>query len=217
MKNDDILKTDIENSIKWEPLLEGSRIDVDVQNGVVHLTGIVDSYLKKIEAESTCKIVIGVKHLISNLEIQCRGEAIKTDEILKDEIYNLLVLNWNYSTRDFRISVKNGLVRLEGFLEWNYQKISLQNMISPITGIKGITNLIKIKSKKSYSLIKEEIEEALVRNWTVGKEDIEVMISGHKVRLIGRVQSLLQKEEAARIAWKAPGVTAVDNYLFIYS
>ncbi len=215
-KNDETLQLNVQNSIKWEPLLKDELIQVSVENSIVTLSGTVNSYVKKMEAEYASKSVSGVKCLIQNILVQLQESELKDDASLSDEIKTALQLDRALTIKDLKVTVKNGGVLLEGELPWNYQKISAQNTVSLIVGVKDVTNKLKIKTKTQYTITKKEIEDALIRNWTVGEEDIEVMVSGHKVRLIGTVQSLYQKEEASRIAWKAPGVTAVDNYLYVY-
>ena len=79
----------------------------------------------------------------------------------------------------------------------------------------GVFNNINIKSESNNKIEKEEIENALNRNWSLNSKDIEVNVSNHKVTLMGTVDSWYQKEEAARIAWNAHGVWAVNNELEI--
>ncbi len=64
MKNNEELQSDVQNAIKWEPLLNAAEIGVTAKDGVVSLTGVVDSYAKKMEAENAAKKVIGVKALV---------------------------------------------------------------------------------------------------------------------------------------------------------
>lgn len=48
MKTNEELEKDVQNAIKWEPLLHAAEIGVSVKDGVVTLSGQVDSYAKKI-------------------------------------------------------------------------------------------------------------------------------------------------------------------------
>ena len=82
-------------------------------------------------------------------------------------------------------------------------------------GVKGVTNFIKIRSETRDEIEKKDIEYAFARNWSVDDKDIQIKVSGNKVTLNGIVHSLYQKDEAARIAWNAPGVWSVDNELVI--
>jgi osmotically-inducible protein OsmY len=79
MKNNSELQTDVQNAIKWEPLLNAAEIGVTVKDGVVSLTGVVDSYAKKLEAENAAKKVIGVKALVEKIEVKFHGSWSKTN------------------------------------------------------------------------------------------------------------------------------------------
>jgi osmotically-inducible protein OsmY len=50
MKSNEQLQKDVQDAIKWEPLLQAAEIGVTAKDGVVILTGTVDRYPKKEEA-----------------------------------------------------------------------------------------------------------------------------------------------------------------------
>ena len=66
MKTNEKLQRSVQNAIKWEPLLHAAEIGVSVKDGVVTLSGIVDSYAKKLEAEEAAKKVLGVRAVAQN-------------------------------------------------------------------------------------------------------------------------------------------------------
>jgi osmotically-inducible protein OsmY len=82
-----------------------------------------------------------------------------------------------------------------------------------LLGVTGVINHIKIKANKHDEVEKAAIEDAIDLNWSLSDRDIKVEVSENKVTLTGTVDSWYQKNEAARIAWKAPGVWSVDNQL----
>ena len=89
MKNNSELQTDVQNAIKWEPLLNAAEIGVTAKDGVVSLTGVVDSYAKKLEAENAAKKVIGVKAVVEKIEVKFPNSLIKTKKFIS-YIYHLL-------------------------------------------------------------------------------------------------------------------------------
>jgi len=46
MRTNEELQRDVQDAIKWQPLLNAAEIGVTVKNGVVSLTGVVDSFAK---------------------------------------------------------------------------------------------------------------------------------------------------------------------------
>jgi len=215
MKKNEDLQRDVQDAIKWEPLLNAAEIGVTAKDGVITLTGIVDSYAKKSEAEDAAKNVSGVKAVIEKIEIRFGNVGEKTDSEIASEIINALKWNWEVPNDKIKVKVENGWVTLEGDLEWNYQKEAAKKSVSNLVGVKGVTNYISIKSENKDLIEKEDIERAIARNWSLDDQKIQVKVATNRVVLNGTVHSWYQKDEAGRIAWNAPGVWAVDNELLV--
>jgi osmotically-inducible protein OsmY len=209
------LQKSVQDAIKWEPLLRAAEIGVTVQNGVVTLTGTVNSFSKKAEAEHAAKNVAGVKVVIEKIEIHFDDVGNKQDSEIANEALNAFKWNWAVPSELIKIKVEDGWVSLEGEVEWNYQKDAAKKAVSNIEGVKGVMNFIIVKSKSIDKIEKEDIENAFVRHWSLDDKAIHVNVLGNKVTLTGEVHSLYQKEEASRIAWNASGVSMVYNDLEI--
>jgi osmotically-inducible protein OsmY len=203
MKSNSELQTDVQNAIKWEPLLNAAEIGVIAKDGVVSLTGVVDSYSKKMEAENAAKKVIGVNALT------------KTNTEIANEVLSALKSNWSVPKDKVKVKVEDGWVTLEGELPWNYQKEAAKSAVNYLTGVKGVTNNIKIKSESHDAIEQKDVERAIGRSWAVDDNDISVKVTGTTVTLSGTVTSWYQKEEAGRIAWNTPGIWHVQNDLTV--
>jgi osmotically-inducible protein OsmY len=216
MKNNAELQRDVQTAIAWEPLLTAAEIGVTVKDGVVSLTGAVDSYAKKAEAENAAKGVIGVKAVVEEIKIKFNDLYEKiTDNEIATEI--LKALKWNTQTPSDKIKIKveNGWVTLEGELEWNYQKEEAKDIIKNLSGVMGIINNISIKSNFEDKIEKSDIESALSRNSFINTNKIKVKVANHAVTLTGEVRSWFEKDKSSQIAWKAKGVWTVNNDLAI--
>jgi len=215
MKSNESLQKEVQDAIKWEPLLKAAQIGVTVDDGLVTLTGTVDSYVKKTEAETAAKKVAGVKAVVEKIEVKFGESDAKDDNDIAKEVINALKWNWQVPNDKISIKVENGWVNLYGDLQWNYQKDAAKAAIKNLLGVKGVINDIKIASDVQDRVEKGEIERAIARNWSINDQNIEVNVSGSRVTLSGTVESIFQKDEADRIAWNAPGVWFVDNNLTI--
>ncbi|MBA2613592.1 MAG: BON domain-containing protein [Bacteroidetes bacterium] len=209
------LQKQVQDALKWEPLLHAAEIGVTAIDGVVTLTGIVDSYTKKLQAEDATKNVSGVKAIVGKIEIKFADSGEKTDHEIANDILSALKWNWQVPSNKIKTKVENGWVTLDGELHWNYQREAAKKAIDNLKGVKGVSNDIKIIAESQDEVEKAAIEKAFVRSSSINNKKIQVKVSGNNVRLTGIVDSLFQKEEAARIAWSAPGVISINNELEI--
>ena len=215
MKTNQELQTDVQNAIKWEPLLNAAEIGVTAKDGVVSLTGVVDSYPKKIEAENAAKKVIGVKVLVEKIEVKFPGTWTKTNAEIANEVIAGLKSNWSVPNDKVTAKVEDGWVTLEGELTWNFQKDAAESSVKYLIGVKGVTNNITIKSESHNAIEQKDVENAIGRSFSFDNNDIRVKVSGTTVILTGTVNSWYHKEEAGRIAWKTPGIWNVKNELAV--
>jgi osmotically-inducible protein OsmY len=213
MRDSEELQRDVQNAIKWEPLLKAAEIGVTAKDGVVTLSGTVDSFFKKEEAEEAAKSVFGVKAVVEKIQVHFGNSIQKNDNDIATEIINAYRLNWEVPTDLVKVRVENGWVTLEGELEWNYQKDAAKRVVRYLDGVIGVSNNITIQSKSKDILEKSSIENALERNASLEDNDINVDVNGNKVTLKGTVSSWYQKDEAERVAWNAIGVANVNNEL----
>ncbi|AZA92912.1 MULTISPECIES: BON domain-containing protein [Chryseobacterium] len=212
MKTNTKLQREVQDAIAWEPLLHAAEIGVTVKDGVVSLTGVVDSYAKKAEAEKAAKKVAGVKALVEDIEVKFPSSWKKTDAEVATEVLNTFKSNYTIPDNNIKIKVEDGWVTLEGQLPWNYQREAAERAVKYLSGVKGVLNKIKIKSELDDTIQKKDIENALKRS-SIYDNDIKVSVLGTTVTLKGTANSLYQKEEAGRIAWKTPGIWNVKNEL----
>jgi len=215
MKSNQELQTDVQNAIKWEPLLNAAEIGVIAKDGVVSLTGVVNSYAKKMEAENAAKKVIGVKALVEKIEVKLPSTWTKTNAEIANEVLAGLKSNWSVPNDKVTVKVEDGWVTLEGELPWNFQKDAAKSAVNYLTGVKGVTNNIKIKSETHDKIEQKDVENAIARSWSVDDSDINVSVSGTTVTLSGTVNSWHQRDEAGRIAWNTPGIWHVNNELAV--
>lgn len=215
MKTNEQLQKDVQDALKWEPLLHAAEIGVIVEDGIVTLTGTVDSYTKKIEAEKAAKNVAGVKALVENIKVLLPHGSVRADSDVAADVVKALGQNRDIPHESIKIKVENGLVYLEGKIVWDFQRESARKSINHIRGVKGVVDDMELKSSIHDKLEEKLIKEAFRRHWSLNTDDINVKVSGNHVILTGYVASLYQKEEAGRIVWKTPGVWSLENALIV--
>ncbi len=215
MRTDLEIQKDVMEELKWAPLLKATEIGVAVKDGVVTLSGTVDSYTKKMEAEKAAKRVTGVKAIAEEIEIKFFSSSIKNDTEIARTIADSL--RWHSSVPEDKIKVKveGGWVTLEGEVDWDYQKGAAENAIINLTGVKGINDLMTVKPQVVAKDVKQKIAAAFHRNATIDSEKINIEIAGNKATLKGVVRSWAERDDAEDAVWNAPGISSVDNQLEI--
>jgi osmotically-inducible protein OsmY len=209
------LKQHVENSLDYEPGINASDIGVSADEGVVTLRGNVASYREKIAAERVALRVYGVKAVANDLAVRLMSGYQKTDtEIAQAAVH---ALNWHTGVPDNRVTltVKDGWIALEGTLDWQYQKDAAARAVCDLTGVKGVTNDIRVQPHVKSADVRDKIEAALKRSAEIDARRIHVTTQDGKVILSGNVHSWAERQEAERAAWAAPGVSLVEDRLSV--
>ncbi|HXQ77639.1 MAG TPA: BON domain-containing protein [Gemmatimonadaceae bacterium] len=215
MKSDRDIERDVKEELEWDPDLDTSDIAVSVKDGVVTLAGFVKSYTDKYEAEAAAKRVSGVKGVANDLEVRLPSIDERPDPDIARDAVAALKSQLPISSENIKIVVKNGWVTLEGQVEWQYQKNTAESAVRRIKGVKGVSNMILLKPRVEPAEIKKKILDAFKRNAEIDANRIQVETNGSEVILKGTVRSWMEREEAERVAWSAPGITKVEDRIVV--
>jgi osmotically-inducible protein OsmY len=215
MKSDSEIEKDVKAELQWDPDLDATDVAVSVKNGVVTLTGFVKSYTDRYEAEAAAKRVAGVIAVANDIEVRMPSVDERPDPEIARDAAAAIKSQLPISSENIKIIVKNGWVTLEGQVEWQYQRQTAENVVRRIKGVKGVSNTILLKPRAEPTEVKRKIQEALRRSAEVDANRIEVEARGGEVVLKGTVRSWIEREEAERAAWAAPGVTKVEDRIVV--
>lgn len=213
---DSQLRQDVIDELEFDPSFSGEHIGVAVDKNVVTLTGHVNSYAEKLAAIAAARRVKGVHAIAENIEVRYAFQNKTADDQIAKRASD--ILNWDVLIPSNRVDilVEEGWVTLSGNVDWYFQKTAAEDDVRKLSGVRGVTNKIAIKSSADLANVKSKIESALKRRAEVEANAIRVTIhDGNKVILEGKVDNWEERRAAENAAWSAPGVASVEDRLTI--
>jgi len=212
------LQEDVLDELQFEPSVDASQIGVTATNGVVTLTGIVKNYAEKYAAVHSAERVAGVRAVANEMKVDLPFSHVRDDQDIARAAANALQWNVWVPNKQIKIKVDSGWVTLEGEVDFKYQEMTAEEVVSNLTGVKGVTNLITLKRRTvKPENVKTKIDTALRRAADLDADRIRVEVVNDKVILRGSVHSWAERQEAERAAWSTPGVYALEDDLVIAS
>ncbi len=215
MKTDSDLKSDVLAELAWDPIVPEAKVGVSVSDGVVTLTGHLDTYAEKIAAQRAAQRVSGVKAIAVELDVKVTGPHKRTDTEIAAAAEHAIEWNTMVPADRVQITVQHGWVTLNGELDWDYQRRSVERMVRPLMGVTGVTDNIQLKQQPSPADLTATIQGALTRQALREAKRIDISIQNGAVTLRGPVHSWAERSAVEGAVWSAPGVTSVLNRLSV--
>jgi osmotically-inducible protein OsmY len=215
MTADRDLQQAVLDALSWEPSVVAAHIGVTAQGGVVTLTGHVDSYVEKWEAEKVALRVKGVRAVAEELEVRLAMDSQRSDDDIAAAAIERLAWDTSIPMNAIEVRVENGWVTLTGEVGWYYQKGAAESAVRPLRGVIAVSNQVTIRPQVNVANLSDDIVHALHRSWFFDPKTITVSADKGAIRLSGSVHSWPERRVAAEIAWAAPGATAVTNDLTV--
>lgn len=213
MKTDAQLKKDIEAELEWEPSINAAAVGVAVKDGVVTLSGHMDTFAEKYDVEKVVQRVAGVRAVAVEIDVKLSLGRTRSDTEIAQAVERALDWHTSVPAKKIKVKVEKGWVKLSGEVDWDFQRTAAVNVVRPLIGVVGVSNDIVLKQRATQDNIEKRICEALTRQAELEAKAIEVQVIGSTAVLRGAVHSLAERSAAQSAAWSALGITRVDNEL----
>jgi osmotically-inducible protein OsmY len=215
MKSDMQLQKDVAEELRWDPRVVDDEIGIGVHDGVVTLTGSVPNFAQRWATLKAVERVSGVRAVASELTVKMKDTHVRSDTDLAQQVANTLEWDIEIPFDSIKARIENGWVTLEGAVDWQFQRNAAERSVRYLTGVKGVSNLVQLKSHATSGDVAQRITAALRRTTDADASRIQVAAAGGKVTLSGSVRSWTERVDAERAAWGTAGVTAVDDRLAV--
>lgn len=218
MSTDHSIKTEVLAELAWEPMVNADHLGVTVRDGIVTLTGHVESYWQKRAAEKSASRVKGVKAIAEEIEVRLPVHIKRSDEDIAAAAVNRMSWDGAIPVDAVMVSVTDGVVTLTGNVDHAYQRIAALWAVQSLWGVRDVDNQIAVlgpmKKPVDPNQISDDIRRALNRGWFAA-DTVHVRANGGTVTLSGSAETLRDRNLAVSTAWAAPGTTTVENHIRI--
>jgi osmotically-inducible protein OsmY len=216
-KSDEEIQESVLDELKWDGRVLATDVGVEVNKGVVTLTGTVDSYAKRLAAQEAAHRVMGVLDVANDIQIHVPESVGRNDTEIAQAVRQ--AMEWNVFVPQERIhsTVSKGLVTLSGTVSRWAQRDEAQRAVATLLGVVSVINNIQVLPLEhpGPEKVRETIEQALARRAEREAKRIIVTVSDGEVTLTGRVQTWQEKLAVVESAAHAPGVSSVRDRLTI--
>ena len=216
MKRDQEIQQAVIRELRWDTRVDATDVGVEVDAGVVTLTGTVDTYLKRMAAQDAAHRVFGVQDVANDVQVRIPGTRGRTDTDIAQAVRR--ALEWHTEVPDERIrtSVSDGRVTLEGKVDHWYERENAELAVRHLSGVHGVNNQILVAPLTVASgIVRQEIEEALERRADREAKHIGISVEDGNVTLTGTVRSWPEKRAVLGAARFTTGVRDVVDHLQI--
>ena len=238
VRSDSAIKKAVQNTFLYDPRLNAYNPAVEVSNGIVTLTGQVNTVKAKNSAEEDAKNVVGVFAVKNYLKV--RPDVIPSDINLEETLENAFSRDSYLGGLNIAVNADNGVVYLSGYVNNYFEKAQAENIADQTTGVIAVRNDIQLfngnqptgyiynnydwntfypfyyegiyRQPKTDWEIKESIQDQLWWSPFVNENQINITVDNGRAVLTGAVDTEKEKYYAGIAAFKG-GAQSVENDL----
>lgn len=217
-QSNEVIKKNIVEQLAWNDAIDANKVQVEIKDKKVILTGTVPSYSSKIDAAREAMSVAGNYEIDNQLAVKFEAEQdIPNDFEITENIQNILKWNSDINPVNIRVETDKGVVTLSGTVSRSWEKSKAEKMIHATKGVVEVVNKIKVKpsSVRSDQEIEKDLQKALERNPLIVEDSLFVEVENGVIYVSGSVTTESIRDEILDQAINTAGVVDVVNEITI--
>ena len=140
-----------------------------------------------------------------------------SDEALRDRVRQALAFEPSIDDLHIDVTVENGVVMLNGYVETYAQKLAAEHTVQRVKGVRGIAQEIQVRTAAAKQLADDQVAARALNiiAWdsTVPDGKVQVTVQKGWVTLNGTVDWFYQRDAAERAVRKLSGVIGISNQI----
>lgn len=215
-RTDSEIQQAVLRELKWDTRVDETDVGVEVDSGVVTLTGTVNAWAKRLAAQDAAHRVVGVLDVANDIRVKVPGSVGRTDTEIARAVRAALEWDIFVPESHIRTTVTDGQVVLEGQVDFLTQRDDAEKAVRNLLGVRRVVNNIKVTPPKVLPHeVRKSIQDALERQADRVAGKIDLVMTDGRVSLTGMVHSWAERDAVVGAVKGTPGVTMVDDRLRI--
>lgn len=199
MARDSDIEEAIRQAMLYDERLAAQSVVVSVSDGIVRLSGVVQSYRRALAAHEVAASLSGVREVVNNLTVEPPTSV--SDGEIADHVRAALAAHADVVKEAITVSVSGGVVTLQGSVRDAWQCATAEDVARSARGARNVRNLLvaNLTDQINDEETGLEIQRAIRRACGLSNADVRVAISERTVVLSGIVATFRAKEVAEQI------------------
>ncbi|MGE5820609.1 MAG: BON domain-containing protein [Deltaproteobacteria bacterium] len=198
-------------------------VTATVEDGIVTLTGNVELYIDKVDAEKRVRKIQNADGVRNRIEVASSVH----DEILRDQLSNKLRydrIGYGIVFNNLTLSVENGVATVAGKVRDYPDRDSAIAIVETTPGVKDVIDEIEVAptsindDRLRIALARSIYGNSALQKYAIDPQaPIRIVVENGNVELHGVVTNKLDKQVAYTQASSVPGVFSVKNNIMVAS
>lgn len=148
-ESDSRLQSAVLAALGADHTLTSAEIGVGVREGVVSLTGDVDSLMKRTRATRAVEAVPGVRAVANDITVRLTNDQRRTDQDIARDALSALEADVDVPDKTIKPYVQQAWIWLVGEAENECQRRAAERAVQEIAGIRGVRNVVRLKAPRA--------------------------------------------------------------------